>query len=134
MPLDKLFRELSDYLLSTQLYRNNKLRRRELTSALSTNETYLYNAVKAATSMTLQQYINSLRLKDAKEMLEKQPRITVESVSHTCGFNCTRTFYRLFREKYGMSPTEHRKAVLHDKQSEAVSKEGENRNEAIFKL
>lgn len=110
-PGQKLFRRLEEYLAATGCFKNGDLDRKELVSALSTNEKYLYNAVKGATGLTLLEYINKLRLEEAKQMLETQPSLTIDAILYECGFNAPRTFYRLFREHYDMSPKEYRNGL-----------------------
>ena len=111
-----LFKRLDKYLHETQCYKNCHLERKELTTALLTNETYLFQAVKKVTGMTLQRYINSLRLNKARDILENNYNLNIESIASESGFRTPRTFYRQFRHKYNMSPTEYRNLiVIHDK-------------------
>ncbi|MEG1910024.1 MAG: helix-turn-helix domain-containing protein [Bacteroidales bacterium] len=42
-------------------------------------------------------------------MLEANNSATIETIALDCGFNSSRNFHRLFREKFGMTPTEFRK-------------------------
>ena len=106
-----LFLRLEEYMNGTQAFRNNNIERKDIASALGTNETYLYNAVRAATGQTLNEYINRLRIEAAKQMLEDNPRLTTEAILADCGFKTPSTFYRLFREYYDMSPREYRESL-----------------------
>ena len=45
-------------------------------------------------------------------MLKEQPNYTVESIANDCGIPSVATLYRLFSQKYGMTPTEYRQTVL----------------------
>jgi AraC-like DNA-binding protein len=104
----RLFVRLRDYLLSNRNFAKPDIDRKELISSLGTNRTYLFEAVKAVTGKTLQEYIHSLRLDEAKRMLDTTGE-SIEDIAQACGFNTIRTFYRLFRERYDITPAEYRK-------------------------
>jgi len=101
-----LFRE---YLLREKKYTNPEINIDEIISALATNRTYLFEAVKTVTEKTPADYIYSMRLEEAKQMLEKRFDLNIETIAEGCGFNSRVTFYRLFRERYQMNPSEYRK-------------------------
>ncbi|MEG1572793.1 MAG: helix-turn-helix domain-containing protein, partial [Bacteroidales bacterium] len=44
-----------------------------------------------------------------RQLLEANNSATIETIALDCGFNSSRNFHRLFREKFGMTPTEFRK-------------------------
>ncbi len=47
---------------------------------------------------------------------------TIEVIAENAGFGSARTLYRLFRQKYGMSPTDY-KNVLLEEEKEKKEKE-----------
>ena len=62
--------------------------------------------VKNATGMTFYNYINELRLLDAKKMLQKSWNISAKQIAELCGFNSYVAFYKAYVKKYGISPSE----------------------------
>jgi AraC-like DNA-binding protein len=50
-----------------------------------------------------------MQLEEAKQMLKNHFELNIEIIAEGCGFNSRSTFYRLFRERYQMNPTEYRK-------------------------
>ena len=63
----------------------------------------------------LSAYINSYRLEHACNILTNDDmRTTIDNISRQSGFTTIRTFQRLFKEAYGMTPAEFREAK-HDK-------------------
>ena len=56
-------------------------------------------------------YINSLRLDHASELLTTRPDMSIGEVATASGFSVRRTFSRLFKEKFGLTPTEFREAA-----------------------
>jgi AraC-like DNA-binding protein len=55
------------------------------------------------------EYIHAIQLEEAKQMLENHHELNIETIAEGCGFNSRITFYRLFRERYQMSPRDYRK-------------------------
>ncbi|NDW12916.1 AraC family transcriptional regulator [Bacteroides sp. 214] len=106
-----LFARLENYLRTTHIYINPELDRQQLINTLATNQTYLYNAVKVVTGMSLQEYINSLRLEKAKEMLKNSPNESIAQISAQCGFTTIQTFRRQFKECYGLTASEYRNSL-----------------------
>lgn len=104
-----LFAKLEKYMHDTGVYINPELDRQQLINALATNQTYLYNAVKTATGMSLQEYINSLRLELAKGMLKNRPDATILQIATQCGFTTIQTFRRQFKDYYGITASDFRK-------------------------
>ena len=105
----QLVAHLHDYLLCDKNFTQIDMDYKDITTALATNKTYLFEAVKTITGKTLQEYINQLRLDEAKKMLDSHSKFTVEAIAMECGFNTYQTFYRLFKEKYKLTPTEYGK-------------------------
>jgi transcriptional regulator GlxA family with amidase domain len=65
--------------------------------------------IKAVTDKSLQEYINYLRLEEARRLLDSATHLTLEAIAVECGFNSYSTFYRLFREQYQITPASYRK-------------------------
>lgn len=57
-------------------------------------------------------YINNLRLAYALELLSDSGNDTIELIAEKAGFGSSRTLYRLFRERYEMSPSDYKRIVL----------------------
>ncbi|MBQ7424553.1 MAG: AraC family transcriptional regulator, partial [Prevotella sp.] len=57
---------------------------------------------------TIADFINHCRLEYAKELLATSPYMTVDDIASASGFGTRRTFSRLFKERYSVTPTEFR--------------------------
>ena len=57
---------------------------------------------------TIADFINHCRLEYAKELLAVSPEMTVDDIASAAGFGTRRTFSRLFKDRYSITPTEYR--------------------------
>jgi len=105
----KLVDSLRDCLLENAIFTQPDVNADTLAATLATNRTYLFKAVKNVTGSSLQEYINDMRIDEARRMLENNPELTIENIAEDCGFIQLRTFYRNFKERYQMSPAQYRK-------------------------
>ena len=46
--------------------------------------------------------------------MRNYPYYTIEAISEESGFKSSRSYYRLFRDKYGMTPSEYKKVMKSD--------------------
>jgi transcriptional regulator GlxA family with amidase domain len=61
-----------------------------------------------ATGMSPLEYIHTLRLEEAKQMLESTEQ-AVEAIANEVGYEDASFFGRLFKRKVGLTPTQYRK-------------------------
>jgi AraC-like DNA-binding protein len=66
----------------------------------------LYKKVKALTGMTVNNFIKSVRLKRAAQLL-KQNNSTVYEVAYMVGFSDSKYFSKEFSKQFGLSPSEY---------------------------
>jgi AraC-like DNA-binding protein len=108
----ELVARLRDYLLTDRNFTRSGIDHEEIISTLVTNRTTLAEAVKAVSGLTVQEYINRMRIEEAKLLLETSHSTTIEGIAEACGFATDRTFYRLFRNAYGLTPAAYRRAAM----------------------
>ncbi|MDR0231079.1 MAG: helix-turn-helix transcriptional regulator [Dysgonamonadaceae bacterium] len=99
---------MHEYLLKDRAFVNSDIDIDQIAPKLATNRTYLFDAIKAVTGKTPMEYVNCLRLEEAKRLLDHSD-LTIETIIAECGFSSLRTFYRLFSNYYRITPSEYRK-------------------------
>ncbi|MFN8252462.1 MAG: helix-turn-helix domain-containing protein [Ferruginibacter sp.] len=77
-----------------------------LSTELSMSRAQLLRRLKKITGLSPAQYIKSVRLQKAKEMLEAD--FTVSEAAFESGFGTLSNFTKVFREKYGITPSQWR--------------------------
>ncbi len=111
-----LFHRLSKLMQEEKPFKDALVKREELAQKLGTNRTYLADAIKQCTDgLTFTEYMNRSRLRYAATLLTDTGNLPINEIGDEAGFNSRSTFNRLFREYYGMSPSEFR-AISKEKQ------------------
>lgn len=100
---------------------SEKITNAELCYVFLCDRKKLTREFKEAHGMSIVDYTNNLRLRKARQMLHKNPDLSISYVSAAVGFSYQSYFSTLFYNKYGMSPTEMQKIYL----EELKGKEGE---------
>ncbi|MDH6310136.1 AraC-like DNA-binding protein [Dysgonomonas sp. PFB1-18] len=103
-----IFEKAEILLLSTHCYKDPNISRESLAIQIGTNRQYLTQAIQDNVNMTFNEYINNYRLEYARILLSENMNIPVEKIYTSAGFINKSTFYRLFKQKYDMTPKEFR--------------------------
>ena len=104
------FTERVDNWIKTDGYVQQGLTIKELSKILYTNRTYLSAYIKTTYKMTFREWITSLRLEYAKNILKKHPEINIQKLAESSGFLSRSNFIKLFSEKEGCTPAKWKKA------------------------
>jgi len=83
---------------------NNKICVTNLANIAHVSTYYFCRIFKQMTGKTITEYINEVRLKKSIELL-KIGNMNITEIAIICGFNDVNYFSRLFKKKYGVSPT-----------------------------
>ena len=76
-----------------------------------TNKTTLCKDFKSEYKTTVLNYVNSLKVREAKALL-RQNKLSVTEISEKLGFNSIHYFSRLFKKTTGHSPKEYQASIL----------------------
>ena len=99
-----LFVEITDYI-----NRNlNNISISQLSGEFHFQEDYFNRLLKSQTGLTYTEYVQSLRLKKAK-MLLLTTNLTVDSIAREVGYQNKGYFYKIFTERYRLTPAQLRK-------------------------
>ena len=104
------FIEKVDNWIKTDGYVQQGLTIKELSKILCTNRTYLSAYIKTTYKMTFREWITSLRLEYAKNILKEHPEINIQKLAESSGFLSQSNFIKLFSEKEGCTPAKWKKS------------------------
>ena len=106
------FIEKVDNWIKTDGYVQQGLTIKELSEILYTNRTYLSAYIKTTYKMKFREWITSLRLEYAKNILKEHPEINIQKLAESSGFLSRSNFIKSFTEKEGCTPGKWKKANL----------------------
>jgi len=87
----------------------NNITVEQIAASIPLDRRYLTRIFKRETGMTVQEYIISIRMKNACDLLEKGK--SVVETAMLCGYTDTCNFSKMFKRTYGVSPGEYRRQV-----------------------
>ena len=103
-----LFNQMESRIRAERLYAEQGVLRNEIAERLGMKRETLNQLLnKFAGGVSIPVYLNDIRLSEACRMLREQPEASVAFVADQVGLT-PRNLQRLFREQYGMSPSEYR--------------------------
>ena len=90
-----------------KLFLTPNLKLVDLVKTLGTNRSYIYNAINREMGTSFSEYVNSLRVEYACEVLQHDPSIPIQKLSVQSGFSSDVSFYRNFKLFKGGSPKDY---------------------------
>lgn len=84
---------------------NSNFSKDDFASAMNVSPSLLYKKVKALTNQSPTDFIKSIRLDYALDLIHSK-RYTITEISELCGFSSVGYFSTVFRKHYGKSPTQ----------------------------
>lgn len=115
--ISRLNKGLQTLLEKKQIYTNPDLRLSDVALMLGTNRSYLSRTINDEMNTSFCELINDYRVKHAKALLENSDdEISMEDIASMSGFNGLSSFYRVFKEKTGLTPGKYRQNCLNQKE------------------
>jgi AraC-like DNA-binding protein len=83
----------------------------ELSKAIGMSTVYLNKKISALTGKTSSEYVRSIRLRRAAQLLEKSD-LSISEVAYEVGYNSPKYFSKYFKDEYNILPSEYRKNFM----------------------
>jgi AraC-like DNA-binding protein len=105
----EIIQQMQEIMDKQKLYLQSDLSLDKLAQACGHSKHYVSQAINENLGMNFFEYINSLRINEAKELLEKpKEEITIIEVAYQVGYNNKVSFNKAFKNFTGLTPTEFR--------------------------
>ena len=86
----------------------------QIAEAFFVSKYHLCRVFKNAMKVTIIEYLNQVKIKNARQLLEFSER-DVGDIAEACGFNSVAYFSNVFKKITGMAPSEYRKGARNDR-------------------
>lgn len=91
-------------MLKEHLYKDNSISVELVSKKLNTNRTYLARMMRDEFGTTFVNYINTLRVEEAKRLIRENKNERLEDIALMCGFASASTFTKTFKAITGVTP------------------------------
>lgn len=109
MSTDELSQHIRSVIIRERLYLSTQFDRQAAIDYFHLSKERIGAAFSQGSEFpTIADFINHCRLEYAKELLAVSPEMSVDDIASAAGFGTRRTFSRLFKERYAITPTEYR--------------------------
>ena len=97
---------LEAWLEQNKPYLNPDFQLIDLRQVLPLNRTYLSQFINAEYGCSFYQWVNGLRISEAKRLMTEQPELKMQDVAKQCGFSSRSVFTQVFTRETGVTPSE----------------------------
>ena len=107
----RIFEEAGRRITKEKLFLNQGFGRDELMRLMGVDKNVLATVINKYTAMNVSGYINSKRMLYAIALMKEHPEYTMNAIAEACGIKSATTFIRIFKNAFGMTPSEYRKTI-----------------------
>lgn len=101
---ERLFSLFDSTVKEQQLYLKYQLQRDDYAALMGVDRNRFASIIKEFTGDNLSSYLNDLRLNHSVTLFRTHPEMSINEVAEASAIPSMSTFYRVFKNKYGMSP------------------------------
>ena len=98
--------KLEAWLEQEKPYLNPDFQLIDLRQVLPLNRTYLSQFINTEYGCSFYQWVNGLRINEAKRLMTEQPELKMQDVAKRCGFSSRNVFTQVFTRETGKRPSE----------------------------
>ena len=106
-----LMEAIGNLMEEEKIYTDPELNVETLVTRLGVNRNAISKAVNSTRQKNFTAFINDYRIREAIRLLSDpaNDRLTADAIATDSGFNSRETFYRAFKSRTGITPTQFRK-------------------------
>ena len=97
---------LEEWLEKEKPYLNPDFQLTDLRQVLPLNRSYLSRFINIAYGRSFYQWVNDLRIEQAKRLMTEHPDLKIQDVADRCGFSSRSVFTQVFTRETGVAPSD----------------------------
>jgi AraC-like DNA-binding protein len=104
---NELMESICRLMEEKSLYLDSDLKMSDLAAALGVHQNIISSCINS-TGRSYSQFVNDYRIEYAKRLLQEDPDKKIATIYYESGFASEQTFFRAFKDRAGMTPSEWR--------------------------
>ncbi len=108
---EKIISRLQELMEDEKIYQQYELKLDAVAAMLLVTPHQLSEFINDYLGMNFSGYVNTYRVKEAKELLIRNPERSILSIGMEVGFGSKQSFNKIFKQNTGITPSEYRKRV-----------------------
>lgn len=123
----RLYEDIQVLMREEKVYLDPNLTLRKLATRMDTNTKYLSQVINRFGGINFLTYINAFRVEEVKKFIQRgeHREHTYFGVAQRCGFKNKSTFYKVFREHEGMTPSKYANLLMDEQVQQSIKLRGE---------
>lgn len=106
-----LSNQLNEVMRDKAIFKNSDIKLKDLADELEISKHRLSQFLNDNLGKSFAQYVNELRTEEAKHLIQKSDRFTLEAIGLEAGFRSRSTFYATFKRMTGKTPAQFKKTL-----------------------
>lgn len=129
----RLFEDIQLIMKEEKAYLDPNLTLRKLAIRMDTNTKYLSQVINHFGGINFLTYINAFRVEEVKKYILRgeHREHTYYGVAQRCGFKNKSTFYKVFRDHEGMTPSKYANHLLNEQVEQSVQLRDKSKSQAV---
>ncbi len=108
----RILEKLTHSLKEKKLYLKEDLTLDESAREINVSRHHLTESLSAGLNSNFYEFVNLFRVDEAAILMNEEPELSISEVFYQSGFKSKATFYKYFRKKFGISPSEYRQSKI----------------------
>ena len=112
--IEDIFRRIQYHMEVEHIWKDKNITRETFADLIKCNRTYFTEVIKIKTNQSYSQFMNSYRVREATRILsdiDSGESVSMKEIAERAGFTSISSFYSIFRQTVGMSPSAFRKTA-----------------------
>lgn len=101
-----LLNQLNEIMGHKAVFKNSDIKLKDLSDEMGISPHRLSQFLNDNMGKSFAQYVNELRTEEAKKLIQKNDRFTLEAIGQEAGFRSRSTFYATFKKVTGKTPAQ----------------------------
>nr|WP_314459203.1 response regulator [uncultured Clostridium sp.] len=97
--------QAAEYYIQTHM--GEKILAKDVAKHVSLSDVYFTSYFKIKTGVNFRDYVIRIKMEHAKNLMERMPDMPVAEVAASIGYDDYRSFYRIFKQYTGLSPSDY---------------------------